>query len=178
MQNSTLTKGRAHGRASSSAASGFLVYSSVDHAQHYKMVDELIADGNLGDWQGKELKLHGNVEAGSIVEKIVNQEQHRTFLLTKGGKTIRIFSMGPKPDTFKDASEVVATGHLVQGVAEEGDRRQARRVTSSPTRTVRRRRDRADGEVPVQVRRRAGQQDAERQRQRQQVRSEHGCHEY
>ena len=29
------------------------------------------------------------------------------------GKKIRVFSAGPKPDTFKDQSEVVATGHIV-----------------------------------------------------------------
>lgn len=91
---------------------GFLVRSSVSSAQHYKMVDDLLSS-DLASWQGKELKVHGWVESGSIVEKIVNQETHRTFLLQKGGKKIRVFSVGPKPDTFKDQSEVVATGHLV-----------------------------------------------------------------
>lgn len=91
---------------------GFLVKSSVSSAQHYKMVDELLAT-DLTSWTGKELKVHGWVESGSIHESIVNQETHRTFLLQKGGKKIRVFSEGPKPDTFKDQSEVVATGHLV-----------------------------------------------------------------
>jgi cytochrome c-type biogenesis protein CcmE len=91
---------------------GFLVKSSVGSAQHYKMVDELLAS-DLTSWTGKELKVHGWVESGSIHESIVNQETHRTFLLQKGGKKIRVFSEGPKPDTFKDQSEVVATGHLV-----------------------------------------------------------------
>src|SRR5204862_4276365 len=48
-----------------------------------------------------------------IVEAIINQEQKRTFVLQKGGKKIRVFSTGPVPDTFKDQSEVVATGRLV-----------------------------------------------------------------
>jgi len=91
---------------------GFLVTSSVSSAQHYKMVDDLLAS-DLSSWQGKELKVHGWVESGSIQEHVVNQETHRTFLLQKGGKKIRVFSAGPKPDTFKDQSEVVATGHLV-----------------------------------------------------------------
>ena len=91
---------------------GFLVKSSVSSAQHYKMVDDLLAS-DLKSWTGKELKVHGWVESGSIHESIVNQETHRTFLLQKGGKKIRVFSEGPKPDTFKDQSEVVATGHLV-----------------------------------------------------------------
>jgi cytochrome c-type biogenesis protein CcmE len=91
---------------------GFLVKSSVSSAQHYKMVDDLMST-DLTSWTGKELKVHGWVEAGSIHEQVVNQETHRTFLLQKSGKKIRIFSSGPKPDTFKDQSEVVATGHLV-----------------------------------------------------------------
>jgi cytochrome c-type biogenesis protein CcmE len=91
---------------------GFLVKSSVGSAQHYKMVDDLLSS-DLTSWKDKELKVHGWVESGSIIEKIVTQETHRTFLLQKGGKKIRVFSAGPKPDTFKDQSEVVATGHLV-----------------------------------------------------------------
>jgi cytochrome c-type biogenesis protein CcmE len=113
MQNSTLTK-VALTVAVALGGTGFLVYSSVDHAQHYMMVNELISTGDIAGWEGKELKLHGNVEAGSIVEKVVNQQQQRTFLLVKDGKTFRIFSNGPKPDTFKDASEVVATGRIVK----------------------------------------------------------------
>lgn len=91
---------------------GFLVYSSRSHAQHYEMVDKLV-DTGIDHYKGKELKVHGFVEAGSIVESIVNQEQRRTFVLQKGGKKIRVFSLGPKPDTFKDQSEVVATGRLI-----------------------------------------------------------------
>jgi cytochrome c-type biogenesis protein CcmE len=91
---------------------GFFVKSSVGSAQHYKMVDDLLSS-DLTSWKDKELKVHGWVESGSIIEKIVTQETHRTFLLQKGGKKIRVFSAGPKPDTFKDQSEVVATGHLV-----------------------------------------------------------------
>jgi cytochrome c-type biogenesis protein CcmE len=90
----------------------FLVKSSVSSAQHYMMVDDLLSS-DMATWKDKELKVHGWVESGSIHENIVNQETHRTFLLQKGGKKVRVFSSGPKPDTFKDQSEVVATGHLV-----------------------------------------------------------------
>jgi cytochrome c-type biogenesis protein CcmE len=92
---------------------GFLVYSSVSHAQHYMMVNELVKTP-LESWTGKELKVHGFVEAGSIVESVVGQVEHRSFVLQKDGKKIRVFSEGPKPDTFKDQSEVVATGRLVK----------------------------------------------------------------
>jgi cytochrome c-type biogenesis protein CcmE len=91
---------------------GFFVKSSFSSAQHYMMVDDLLAS-DQASWADKELKVHGWVEAGSIHESVVDQETHRTFILQKGGKKIRIFSVGPKPDTFKDQSEVVATGHLV-----------------------------------------------------------------
>ena len=93
---------------------GVLIYSSASSAQHYKMVDELVGGTDtLDSWKDKELKVHGWVEAGSIVETVVDQEMRRTFVLQKGGKKIRIFNKGPKPDTFKDESEVVATGRLI-----------------------------------------------------------------
>lgn len=94
------------------AGVGFLVKSSYSSGQHYMMVQDLVKT-DLASWKGKELKVHGFVEGGSIRESIVNQETHRTFLLQREGKKIRVFSAGPKPDTFKDQSEVVATGHLV-----------------------------------------------------------------
>lgn len=89
----------------------FVLRSSAS-AERYFHVEELMAK-ELPEWTGKELKVHGVVEAGTIVEKIENQETQRTFVLQSGGKKIRVFSAGPKPDTFKDASEVVATGHLI-----------------------------------------------------------------
>jgi cytochrome c-type biogenesis protein CcmE len=91
---------------------GFLVKSSVSHAQKYKMVDDLLKD-DMSAWKGKKLQVHGWVEMGSIHEKVVDQQTHRTFLLAKDGKKLRVFSDGPKPDTFKDASEVIATGELM-----------------------------------------------------------------
>jgi len=111
MKNQTLTK-IALTAAVAVGGGGFLVYSSTSHAQHYEMVDKLVGNG-LDTYKDKELKVHGFVEAGSITEAIVNQEKRRTFVLQKGGKKIRIFSVGPTPDTFKDQSEVVATGRLI-----------------------------------------------------------------
>jgi cytochrome c-type biogenesis protein CcmE len=94
---------------------GFLVYSSTSHAQHYEMVDNLISKG-FDKFKGKQIKVHGNVKAGTIATATVNQETRRMFVLTKGGKDIRIFVTGPVPDTFKDTSEVVATGRLINSV--------------------------------------------------------------
>jgi cytochrome c-type biogenesis protein CcmE len=91
---------------------GFLVYSSTSHAQHYEMVDDLIAKG-FDQYKDKQIKVHGFVEAGTIAKATVNQETRHMFVLQKNGKKIRVFVTGPTPDTFKDASEVVATGRLV-----------------------------------------------------------------
>jgi cytochrome c-type biogenesis protein CcmE len=98
---------------------GFLVYSSVGQAQHYMQVDQLAAT-KAEDWKDKELKVHGHVVAGSIVEEVLGSEMQRTFLLENGGKKVRVFSKGPKPDTFKDESEVVALGVLVPAKDRQG----------------------------------------------------------
>jgi cytochrome c-type biogenesis protein CcmE len=91
---------------------GFLVYSSVGHAQHYKMVDELVGEG-FDSWLDKELKVHGQVVPGSLVEAVLDHETQRTFVLDKTGKKIRVFSKGPTPDAFNQTADVVATGRLV-----------------------------------------------------------------
>ncbi len=111
MQNSTLAK-IALTAAVAVAGVGFFVKSTLGHTTHYKMVDELMA-GDLTQWKDKEIKVHGWVLAGSIRQDVVHQETQRTFILQKGGKKIRVFSNGPVPDTFKDQSEVVATGQIV-----------------------------------------------------------------
>jgi cytochrome c-type biogenesis protein CcmE len=87
---------------------GFFTYSSMGQAQHYKMVDDLLKAPD--QWVGKEMKVHGWVEPGSIKERVEGQQMVRTFVLEKSGKKIQVNHVGPKPDTFKDQSEVVATG--------------------------------------------------------------------
>jgi cytochrome c-type biogenesis protein CcmE len=111
MQNSTIAKLALTG-AVIVAGIAFFAKSASTSTQHYKMVDELLLTdmSKLGDSQ---MKVHGWVVAGTIKEKIVNQETMRTFVLHKDGKKIRVFNKGPKPDTFKDQSEVVTTGTVV-----------------------------------------------------------------
>ena len=115
MQQSTLAKLALTG-AVIVAGIVFFAKSASTSTQHYKMVDQLLAT-DLSQWKDKELKVHGWVVAGTIKEKVVNQETIRTFVLHKDGKKIRVFNKGPKPDTFKDQSEVVATGHVVPAKA-------------------------------------------------------------
>jgi cytochrome c-type biogenesis protein CcmE len=112
MKNGTLAK-LALTVAVVAGGAGFLVYSSTSHAQHYEMVDNLLSKG-LDKFKDKEIKVHGLVETGTIASATVDQQTRRTFVLQKNGKKIRVFVAGPVPDTFKDASEVVATGRLVK----------------------------------------------------------------
>lgn len=97
----------------------FFVKSGIGSTQEYMMVDELLAGGDLARYEGREMKVHGWVVAGTIKEKVVDQQTIRTFVLHKGGKKIRVFSKGPKPDTFQDQSEVVATGRIVKAETEK-----------------------------------------------------------
>ena len=92
---------------------GFLVYSGRASSSGYRMVDKLMTEP--ARWVGKDMKVHGNVEAGSIVVKVENQETRRSFVLTgKTGKRIAVHQVGPVPDTFKDGSEVIAKGTMTQ----------------------------------------------------------------
>lgn len=111
MQNSTLVK-IALTSAVALAGVGFLVKSSIGGSTDYQMVDKLVGP-YLDRWKDHSVRAHGNVLAGSIHEEIVGQETLRTFILEKSGKRIRVFNRGPKPDTFKDESEVIATGTVV-----------------------------------------------------------------
>lgn len=91
---------------------GFFRYTARGHTSHYKMVDEVMVA--WGSWVDKPLKVHGYVESGTIDEKVVDQETVRTFVLEHKGKRIKVRNKGPKPDTFKDKSEVVAEGKIVE----------------------------------------------------------------
>ena len=91
---------------------GFLVYTSTGDAQHYRMVDALMSEP--ARWVGKEMRIHGWVEPGSIHQRIEAQITRRDFVLAKSGKTIAVTFDGPAPDTFRDQAEVVALGTLVE----------------------------------------------------------------
>ena len=90
---------------------GMLIYSSMAEADYYKHVDEVTLQPDR--WVDKNLKVHGFVEAGSIEEHIEGQATVRSFVLEYKGERIHVRHKGPKPDTFRDLSEVVAKGTLV-----------------------------------------------------------------
>ncbi|HEY5935932.1 MAG TPA: cytochrome c maturation protein CcmE [Kofleriaceae bacterium] len=79
---------------------------------NYMRVDELVT-GDMTRWKDRELKVHGYVKPGSIETTTIGNNQHRTFIIHKGGKELRASAKGPVPDIFKDGMEVVVTGLLV-----------------------------------------------------------------
>lgn len=91
---------------------GFFRYSARGHTGNYKMVDEVML--SYGQFVGKPMKVHGWVEPGTIVEEIVAQETVRTFVLENKGKRLLVRNKGPKPDSFRDKSEVVADGKIIE----------------------------------------------------------------
>lgn len=92
---------------------GFVIHSSIANGQRQENVDDITA-GDLQQWDGRDLKVAGWVVTGSIVEKVIAQETHRTFVMHGfAGRKMRVFSTGPKPDTFTNESQVVSTGRIV-----------------------------------------------------------------
>jgi len=92
---------------------GFLVYSSLDDAQYYEMVDKVAAAPDK--YVDKDLKLHGFVLPGSIKDEgTENGRMIRSFVLEKDGSRISIRYDGVKVDNLKDRAEVVAQGHLLR----------------------------------------------------------------
>lgn len=110
MNNGTLSK-VALTFAVSIGVVGFFYYSSQGHTSRYKMVDQVMASPE--QFVGKPMQIHGWVEVGSIHEEIVAQETHRTFVLENKGQRIMVRNSGPKPDSFRDRSEVVAEGKII-----------------------------------------------------------------
>jgi cytochrome c-type biogenesis protein CcmE len=96
---------------------GLLIGASFANASHYRKVDQLVRGGFDG-WSGKELKVHGLVEPGSIHLKVVQQQTARTFVLAMNGEKLRVFYTGPVPDAFDNNSEIVATGALIRAATE------------------------------------------------------------
>ena len=91
------------------AGGGFLLYSSLDDAQYYEMVDKVAA--NPQKFLDEDLKLHGYVVSDSINDE---QKSVHTFALEMNGSKIDIRFVGEKPDNLKNRAEVVAVGHLTQ----------------------------------------------------------------
>jgi len=91
------------------AAFGALLFTSLnENLQYYKFVDEVMAEPQA--WEGKPLKVHGYVKAGTITRNKATREYR--FEVQRNGKVIQASFTGSPPDAFKDDSEVVLTGVL------------------------------------------------------------------
>jgi cytochrome c-type biogenesis protein CcmE len=85
----------------------------------YKMVDELVE--HASDFEGRAVRAHGYVEAGSIVALAPDVHE---YVLEKSGIKLRVRHAGVLPDTFHDQSEVVQDGRLIltwRGYELDGD---------------------------------------------------------
>ncbi|HEY0191844.1 MAG TPA: cytochrome c maturation protein CcmE [Kofleriaceae bacterium] len=91
---------------------GVLWYAAVPPEPSYLMVDELVRDP--ARWQGRELKVHGWVLAGSI--RPLPRDGGYTLLLQRGGQILPVLAAGPRPDLVTDQAELVITGRLWHGV--------------------------------------------------------------
>ena len=90
-------------------ALGGLLYSTLSEGTEYYMhVDEVMAAP--GQWQNKNLQLHGFVVKDSILRKRDSLEYR--FKVQSKGSVIDASYDGIVPDTFKDDSEVVLKGRL------------------------------------------------------------------
>jgi cytochrome c-type biogenesis protein CcmE len=93
-------------------ALGGLLYSTLSEGTEYYMhVEEVMA--NPGEWQGKNLQIHGFVVKDSILRKRDTLEYK--FKVHSKGAVLDARYTGIVPDTFKDDSEVVLKGRLEDG---------------------------------------------------------------
>ena len=93
-------------------AMGYLIGSSInagDALEYFKDVHEVL--DNTSKWQGKRLRLRGNIVAGTIQKKISSLD-YRFAMFTKG-RWVEVTYRGLVPDTFKDCAEVVVRGKLI-----------------------------------------------------------------
>ena len=97
------------------AFTGLLWVTLSEGTEYYKHVDEVMA--SPGDWQGKQLQLHGFVVTNSILVKPETLEYR--FKVQSNGKIMDASYTGIVPDTFKDRpgeeAEVVLKGQLTSG---------------------------------------------------------------
>jgi cytochrome c-type biogenesis protein CcmE len=80
--------------------------------RQYREVEDVMADPDR--FAGDELRLHGQVELGSVKTQVVDQQTMHTFTIAKHDRRVAARITGPVPDTFQDRAEVVATGRLVK----------------------------------------------------------------
>ena len=98
------------------AFAGLLWTSLQGGTEYFKHVDEVMA--SPAQWEGRALQLHGFVVPGSILRKPHSFEYR--FRLEHNGSVVDASYEGIVPDTFKDHSEVVLSGRLVENARPQG----------------------------------------------------------
>jgi cytochrome c-type biogenesis protein CcmE len=93
---------------------GVLLYLAVSggtaSATYYKTIAELNQMQRQGHAYGKNLRVGGDVESGSIQR----EGGQVTFVLTQDNMKLKVAYTGrdPLPDTFRDGAEALADGRL------------------------------------------------------------------
>jgi cytochrome c-type biogenesis protein CcmE len=101
------------------AAIGYLVLSDTgEGVLEYMYVDQLMAD--VQKHEGRTLKVHGIVEAGSIQRKKGTTGDLK-FVVVHNGQRLPVHYTNIPPDTFQEEGEVVLTGKLTDGVFESDE---------------------------------------------------------
>lgn len=98
--------------ATVAAAVGYMALTTLrrgDALQYFKHVDEVVRDP--GAWKGRQLQVHGNVVAGSILKRPGSLDYR--FALHRDRKWIEVSYTGLTPDSFRDCSELILRGQLV-----------------------------------------------------------------
>ena len=76
--------------------------------EYFKEVHEVLQEPSR--WDGKRVRLHGNVIKGTIQKKATSLDYR--FAVFSQGKWLDVTYSGIVPDTFKDCAEVVVKGTL------------------------------------------------------------------
>jgi cytochrome c-type biogenesis protein CcmE len=90
------------------ALAGLLWSTLSEGTEYYKHVEEVMV--NPGQWQGKNLQLHGFIVPESIFRK--RDSLDYAFKVQSKGAVVNATYTGVVPDTFKDEAEVVLKGRL------------------------------------------------------------------
>ncbi|MBS1120815.1 MAG: CcmE [Deltaproteobacteria bacterium] len=78
----------------------------------YLWVGEL-AD-QLERWDGREVRVHGWVQPGSVRESVLGDDTRRAFVITQHDKSIRVFSRGVACGAMVDQTELVVTARVLR----------------------------------------------------------------
>ncbi|HJX12791.1 MAG TPA: cytochrome c maturation protein CcmE [Dehalococcoidales bacterium] len=96
------------------AAIGYLSFMGLSSAAtYYYEVNEVLAQAD--SLQGENVRVHGSVEAGSIVSEAQNTRLKFTLKDYETEGSLPVVYAGVVPDTFKDDAEVVVEGRLEAG---------------------------------------------------------------